>query len=68
MKILLQRLYHLYFGRVKSAGREIVMINSKSSAEVKEKYFANVKFSTQMLKTLCKRMLAPELSVHSSTD
>jgi len=40
---------------------------SKNLAEVQKKYFGRVKFSTQVLKTLCKRGLAAELTRHSST-
>jgi len=54
MKVLLQRLYHLYFAPVKSKKQKIGAFESKSAAEVGKKYFALVKFSTQMLKTLCK--------------
>jgi len=38
----------------KAREEKIAVFNSKSTAEVKEKYFALVKFSTQVLKTLCK--------------
>ena len=40
---------------------------SKSSAEVQKKYFRSMKFSTQVLKTLCKRGLAARLTCRSST-
>src|SRR5256885_14336181 len=40
---------------------------STSSAEVQKKYFGSMKFATQVLKTLCKRGLAAELTRHSST-
>src|SRR5215475_12758901 len=69
MNALLQRLYHLYFAGVKSAKEKICgALCSKSAAEVKEKYFGSVKFSTQMLKTLCKTPSARTLTRHSSTN
>jgi len=40
---------------------------STSSAEVQKKYFGCVKFSTQVLKTLCKRRLVARLTCRSST-
>jgi hypothetical protein len=67
MKVLLQRLYHLYFALVKSAEERFAAFDSKSAAEVKEKYFAHVKFSTQMLKTLCKTELERLITCRSST-
>jgi len=40
---------------------------SKSSAEVQKKYFGSMKFSTQVLKTLCKRGVETKLTRRSST-
>src|SRR5262249_52927293 len=65
---LLQRLYHLYFARVKSTKEKVCSVESKSAAEVKEKYFELVKFSTHILKTLCKREFAEAITRRSSTS
>jgi hypothetical protein len=42
-------------------------MRSKSSAEVGKGYFGSVKFSTQVLKTLCKRGVEAKLTCRSST-
>jgi len=51
----------------KSKEKRGAAIWSKSLAEVQKKYFRSMKFSTQVLKTLCKRGLAARLTCRSST-
>src|SRR5579871_689989 len=72
------KLYHLYFVWVKereekifnteSTEEEASRMWSTNSAEVQKKYFAYVKFSTQVLKTLCKRGGRTEITLRSSTE
>jgi hypothetical protein len=58
-----------YSNTLKTCGsKERVAKLSKTNAEGVKKYFCQIKFSTQVLKTLWKSRLARQLTSHSSTE